>query len=241
MICAFEIAPGLGWLLRMAVSREREELADADAALLTGSPAGLARALAVIEGMEDAPRLAAGPDAHLYLADPRPALAGWWARLLATHPPLSHRIATLAAIDSGITPGDIEQARARGAAYARTLVETSTASQTGRASGPDVPSPRAEAAGSHTEPAVQPARAHEPAATPMAVVDAYRVGADGATVHAGPDAGSDAVARLDPGALVTVLGTADGFIHIATAADILGYLPARTSLLPLTSIGGEAA
>ncbi|HJZ97333.1 MAG TPA: M48 family metalloprotease, partial [Candidatus Solibacter sp.] len=64
------IAPILGALIRAAVSREREFLADGDAALLTRYPEGLARALAKIGGAGSSVKGSNPAFSHFYFADP---------------------------------------------------------------------------------------------------------------------------------------------------------------------------
>jgi len=93
------LAPILAQLLAMAVSRQREYLADASGAELTRNPAGLAAALKKIE-MDAAPtKSIRRGTAHLCIADPlgrRLGLReGFWSDLLATHPPMAARISKL--------------------------------------------------------------------------------------------------------------------------------------------------
>ena len=93
------LAPVIAQVLAMAVSREREYLADAGSAAITRHPDMLASALKKIE-MEFAPtRSMKRGTAHLCIADPigrrLGSLDGFWADLLATHPPMAHRISRL--------------------------------------------------------------------------------------------------------------------------------------------------
>ena len=98
-ILAVILAPIIGQLLAMMVSRRREYLADASAAELTRNPLALASALHTIE-------FAAGPTksikrgtANLCIADPLGREAGKregrLADLLASHPPMVKRISAL--------------------------------------------------------------------------------------------------------------------------------------------------
>lgn len=115
----FVVAPGIGLLLRLAVSRQREFLADADAVLLTRDPEGLALALAKIGeaiGPEMKMKVNAAT-AHLYVMDPRPRPAPWWERIVSTHPPIEERIVLLARIGSGISPLALQAAREAGARF----------------------------------------------------------------------------------------------------------------------------
>lgn len=88
------LAPLLSRLTYMAISRQREYLADASGAHLSRNPDGLARALAKIAGTE--PEDHHGGDrtvASLYLANPfkRTRKVSLW----ATHPPIEERIERL--------------------------------------------------------------------------------------------------------------------------------------------------
>jgi len=93
------LAPILAQILALAVSREREYLADATGAELTRNPGGLAAALKKIE-MDVAPTgsIKRGA-AHLCIADPLGRKVGlregFVADLLATHPPMHLRISKL--------------------------------------------------------------------------------------------------------------------------------------------------
>lgn len=93
------IAPFLGRLLAMAVSRQREYLADASAAELTRNPGALADALETIEGMTGATKLVHQGSAHLCIADPLERKIdnkeGRWADWMATHPPMAKRVSLL--------------------------------------------------------------------------------------------------------------------------------------------------
>lgn len=93
------IAPFLGRLLAMSVSRQREYLADASAAELTRNPGALADALETIEAMAGPTKLVHQGSAHLCIADPLELTIdnreGWFANWLATHPPMAKRVALL--------------------------------------------------------------------------------------------------------------------------------------------------
>jgi heat shock protein HtpX len=92
------LAPLAAQLIRFAVSRRREYLADADGALLTRYPPGLASALRKISQSQNQMRVANNATAHLWLNQPsRAAGEGVTSieRLFSTHPPLSDRIRIL--------------------------------------------------------------------------------------------------------------------------------------------------
>lgn len=82
-------------LIRAAVSRQREYLADASAVQFTRYPAGIAGALKKIGGLQQQSRIRdphAEELSHLFFAD---AFAGSLVNWLATHPPLAERIRRL--------------------------------------------------------------------------------------------------------------------------------------------------
>lgn len=93
------LAPLVGQMLAMMVSRRREYLADASGAELTRNPLALAGALEKIEAaVEPTPAIKRG-SAHLCIADPLGRAAGFregfWMDLFASHPPMAKRIAAL--------------------------------------------------------------------------------------------------------------------------------------------------
>lgn len=94
------IAPIIAQLIKLAVSRKREFLADASGALLTRYPAGLANALEKIEGQNISPMMRANNStAHLFIANPfgHKAKRGL-AKLFSTHPPIKERVTALRAM-----------------------------------------------------------------------------------------------------------------------------------------------
>lgn len=90
------LSPLIAQLIQLAISRKREFLADADGALLTRYPAGLANALEKI-GLENKLPLktANNATAHLYIANPFGQSQKFLSNLFSTHPPLEERIAKL--------------------------------------------------------------------------------------------------------------------------------------------------
>ncbi len=90
------LSPLVAQLIRLAVSRKREFLADADGALLTRYPEGLARALEKIAAHK-APLLRANDaTAHLYISNPfGEKTAKFFHKLFSTHPPIEERIKIL--------------------------------------------------------------------------------------------------------------------------------------------------
>ena len=93
LILAF-VAPMLGWLLEMAVSRKREYLADASAAEMTRYPEGLASALQKISGDTDILESANRATQHMYIVNPL-KLMEEHKDLLSTHPSTEARIRAL--------------------------------------------------------------------------------------------------------------------------------------------------
>lgn len=93
------LAPIFATMLQLAISRKREFLADADAAMLTRYPEGLARALEKIAHDHEPLEAANRATAHLYIASPFKDDAGervgFFTKLFMTHPPVEERIAAL--------------------------------------------------------------------------------------------------------------------------------------------------
>jgi heat shock protein HtpX len=98
-LAAIIVAPIAAMLLQLAVSRQREYLADATAAELLGEGRPLADALANLErGVQAIPMNVNPAAATLYIASP---LAGsGMASLFSTHPPIPARIARIRAYDA---------------------------------------------------------------------------------------------------------------------------------------------
>lgn len=91
------LAPIIGTLIQLAVSRQREYLADASGAYLTRNPEALAQALINISGDKEPLEAANRATAHLYIVNPLRGrnAAGWLAGLFNTHPPISDRVKRL--------------------------------------------------------------------------------------------------------------------------------------------------
>lgn len=96
---AIVLAPLIARILATMVSRKREFLADATGAELTRNPVALAEALERIEAEAGATKAIKQGSAHLCIADPLERKVtqkhGWFADLLATHPPMAERIDVL--------------------------------------------------------------------------------------------------------------------------------------------------
>ncbi len=89
------LSPLIAQLIRLAVSRRREYLADASGALLTRYPAGLASALKKIAADKEPLEAANKATAHLYIVNPLKDIGGNINKLFSTHPPIEERIAAL--------------------------------------------------------------------------------------------------------------------------------------------------
>lgn len=85
------VAPLVGTLIQMAISRKREFLADATGALTTGHPENLASALGKINEYSQPMRRANKATAHMFIANP----FGSMGSLFMTHPPIEERIKIL--------------------------------------------------------------------------------------------------------------------------------------------------
>lgn len=95
------LAPLFAYMMQFAISRKREFLADADGALLTRYPEGLARALEKISADTEPLEAANRATAHLYIASPFEGKTdgrvkkGFFAKAFMTHPPIEDRVAAL--------------------------------------------------------------------------------------------------------------------------------------------------
>lgn len=89
------LAPLIANLIKLAISRRREYLADASGALLTRYPEGLARALEKIEQDGQPMQQVAESTAHLYFSSPWGAAPKFMAKLFSTHPPIQDRVKAL--------------------------------------------------------------------------------------------------------------------------------------------------
>ncbi len=93
------LAPLFAIILQLALSRNREYLADSSGALLTRYPEGLALALEKISADTRPLKAANKATAHLYITNPlkehKGTSRGWFAGLFDTHPPIEERIKRL--------------------------------------------------------------------------------------------------------------------------------------------------
>ncbi|HAS85131.1 MAG TPA: zinc metalloprotease HtpX [Candidatus Yonathbacteria bacterium] len=91
------LAPIVAQLIKLAISRKREFLADASGALLTRYPEGLASALEKISAYPTGLQRVSTATAHLYISNPLKdgKAMSFMGKLFATHPPSEERIAAL--------------------------------------------------------------------------------------------------------------------------------------------------
>jgi len=97
------LAPIAASMIRLAVSRKREFLADASGALMTRYPEGLARALEKISADPTPMKRASDATAHLFFSNPFKGKQAtrWLVKLFATHPPVEERVLALRNMDIG--------------------------------------------------------------------------------------------------------------------------------------------
>jgi heat shock protein HtpX len=93
------LAPIIATLIKLAISRNREYLADSTGALLTRYPDGLASALEKISKDNEPLEVANKATAHLYIASPfkedENGSINWFQSMFETHPPIKERIKRL--------------------------------------------------------------------------------------------------------------------------------------------------
>ncbi|CAB4886500.1 unannotated protein [freshwater metagenome] len=92
------LAPIAAMLLKSAISRKRESLADATAVSFTRNPAGLRKALEVLAADTTVVRQKSNAVAHIWIESPLDGKAV--SKLFSTHPPIQERIAALRAMES---------------------------------------------------------------------------------------------------------------------------------------------
>lgn len=91
------LSPIIAKLMHLAISRQREYLADASAAMITRHPKGLVSALQKISADHEPLEVANKATAHMYIENPLRNEKGmkWMNSLFSTHPPMKERIARL--------------------------------------------------------------------------------------------------------------------------------------------------
>ena len=208
------VSPVVALLIRQAVSRQREFLADADAVLLTRDPEALALALVKI-GAAGGNRLNVGEGSvHLYFVDPLESGASLLHRMFPSHPPLSARIELLTRMGSGIAPAALRAAQEAGEKIREAEPDEEAVVKLG---GRKVDFVRvttddglASSAFQSTLLTMQTAATPNHALTPL---------------YEQPDGWSRVLAHLPEGTVVTLTATDGHFIRVTTAGHEVGYVP----------------
>ena len=104
VIVGIILAPIVARLIQLALSRQREYLADASGALLTRYPEGLARALEKLEKDQDPLEVATKATAHLYIVNPLKGHESALNNMYSTHPPIEERVKRLRAMSLPAAP-----------------------------------------------------------------------------------------------------------------------------------------
>jgi heat shock protein HtpX len=93
----------LGPVIRMALSRRRESLADASGVELSRNPAGLIRALRTLQANDTPLARVNHATAAMCINDPLQHHQGRIHRLFDTHPPIAERITSLERMEQGLS------------------------------------------------------------------------------------------------------------------------------------------
>ena len=104
------LAPILAQLIYFAISRKREYMADAGAAVYTRYPEGLASALEVLAGDTQKLAHANRATAPMYIINPLHKKGAMALNLTRTHPPIEQRIKILRSIAGGVSYGKYQEA-----------------------------------------------------------------------------------------------------------------------------------
>ncbi len=225
---AMWIAPVVALLIRQAVSRQREFLADADAALLTRNPEGLALALVKI-GAAGGERLSVGESTvHLYFVDPR-SKGSWIHAVFPSHPSLERRVELLARMGSGIAPSAIQAAQDAGAKARAAAEEITEATGTNDEETTEPLSPNHEGSSGLSDSSDDGVSPHVLAA-PSA--DAHRL----ISLYERPDGWSRVLALLPESAVVIPMATEGHFVRVTTADDLTGYVSRSAPLAALKDL-----
>jgi len=108
------LAPLISRFIQLAVSRQREYLADASAVELTRNPYGLERALAKISGDPEVLEVANRGTQHMYFTNPIKKFEARSSGLMSTHPPILDRINRLRELTGEPPLGSSESAALAG-------------------------------------------------------------------------------------------------------------------------------
>ncbi|HEY1219142.1 MAG: M48 family metalloprotease [Bryobacteraceae bacterium] len=219
LVYILAVAPMLGALLRAAISREREFLADADAALLTRFPEGLMRALAKIGGAGSSQPNSNPAFSHFYFANPAVTTNWFSGSLMATHPRIENRIERLLAFSGGsVALPALEAAVKEGRQYSSARAAMEAADR------------------AHGVPA-RDELDHLNRGNPMGRV--FRVISSEPVplyddVHSGY--APAVTARIKPGALIVVFDDPGKMRQVNTADETFGYIDRSVKLVQLDNV-----
>jgi heat shock protein HtpX len=202
------LAPACATLLLRTMSQQRDFHADADAALLTRDPEGVALALAKVSGALPLARSADTATAHLYFVDPLPR-ASWQHGGYRSHPSIASRIALLARMGDGIPEGELRNAAEAGEKFRQNtpLVEAA----------PRPTSPRIEGrGGASCEPGSQ-----------------ARLTDSRSLLYEAADMSSGVLAELDSNVLLTIENLEPQFIRVRLVDGTVGYIRLFAGLMSL--------
>jgi len=214
-VYALWVAPIASLVIRQAVSREREFLADADAVRLTRDPEGLALALAKI-GAAGGERLRVGEGSvHLCIVDPHGG-GSLLHRVFPSHPPVVDRLQLLAKMGSGLPEAALEAAIEAGRQLRQTSAAESESAALEKPSEQQVlaPTEGEDSTEDNTNGAHQPARSSIP-------------------LYEHPDGWSKVLAQLDENAALTPVGKVGNFVRVVTSDNVTGYVSASACLSAL--------
>jgi heat shock protein HtpX len=225
---AVGVAPAVALLIRQAVSREREFLADADAALLTRNPEGLALALVKI-GAAGGERLRVGEGSvHLYFVDPR-SKGSWLHIMFPSHPSLEKRVELLSRMGNGIAPSAIQAAQDAGGRVRAAAEEIAEARRINDEQTTEPTSPNHEASSGLSDSSDDGVPPHVPA-PPSA--DAHVL----IPLYERPDGWSRVLAQLPESAVVIPMATEGDFVRVTTAEDQTGYVSRSAPLAAVKNL-----
>jgi heat shock protein HtpX len=209
------VGPLLADLIRASVSREREFLADADAALLTRFPRGLLRALAKI-GSAGSTVAGSNPAfSHFYFADSTIGAEWFSGNLMSTHPPIRERIRRLMEVQEADTIVALQSAIRQGRQYRQTHPLSTRYT------------PEVDVAKDEFSALCQ--------GNPAGRV--FRVMANNpVAIHYHPNLGSEVVGFLQPGKLVVAFDDPGPFREVNTADWTFGYIPRSVELHPIPDL-----
>ena len=212
------VAPLLGTLVRAAISRQREFLADADAALLTRFPEGLMRALAKIGGAGSGHANSNPAFSHFYFADPAVAKSWFSDSLLATHPRIEDRIKQLLAFGGAAAAPALEAAVKEGQRYKSERAALDPVDYT-----PGLAAPDELAALNRGNPMGRVFRVI--ASEPVPVYDNIR-----------PGIPPMVITRVNPGALIVAFDDPGKMRQVNTADETFGYIEHSVKLAQLENV-----